>query len=75
MTWLEIFGWFMAFSIATSLFYRKGVKAGIKHAMMTLNLEQHQVEKLDKELEKDSYDLAMESIKEELSSKNDKLLN
>ena len=75
MTWLEIFGWFMAFSVATSLFYRKGVKAGIKHALLTLELEQHQVEKLDKELKKDSYDLAVESIKEELSSKNDKLLN
>ena len=75
MTWLEIFGWVMAFSVATSLFYRKGVKAGIKHALLTLELEQHQVEKLDKELKKDSYDLAVESIKEELSSKNDKLLN
>ena len=60
MTWLEIFGWVMAFSVATSLFYRKGVKAGIKHAMMTLNLEQHQVEKLNKELKND--DVAMKTI-------------
>ena len=50
----------MAFSIATSLFYRKGVTAGIKHAMMTLNLEQHQIEKLNKELKND--DVAMKTI-------------
>ena len=60
MTWLEIFGWFMAFSVATNLFYRKGVRSGIKHAMMTLNLEQHQIEKLNKELKKD--DVAMKTI-------------
>ena len=57
MTWLEIFGWFMAFSVATSLFYRKGVSAGIKHAMMTLNLDQHQIEKLNKELKKNSLEV------------------
>jgi len=60
MTWLEIFGWFMAFSVATSLFYRKGVKAGIKHALKTLELEQHQVEILNKELKND--DVAMKTI-------------
>ena len=60
MTWLEIFGWFMAFSVATSLFYRKGVSAGIKQAMMTLNLDQHQIEKLNKELKND--DVAMKTI-------------
>ena len=74
MTWLEIFGWFMAFSIAASLCYRKGVTAGIKHAMITLNLEEFQIEKLNKELKKDGYDLAMEAFKEDLST-NDKLLN
>ena len=63
MTWLEIFGWFMAFSVATSLFYRKGVKAGIKHALMILDLDAHQIEKLNKELEKDSHDVAMKSMK------------
>ena len=63
MTWLEIFGWFMAFSVATNLFYRKGVRSGIKHAMMTLNLEQYQIEKLNKELKKDSHDLAMKTMK------------
>ena len=60
MFWLEIFGWFMAFSIAASLCYRKGVTAGIKHAMMTLNLDQHQIEKLNKELKND--DAAMKTI-------------
>ena len=73
MTWLEIFGWFFAFSIATSLFYRKGVKAGIKHAMLTLNLEQFQIEKLNKELKKD--DVAMEAMKEDIKNSNKSLLN
>ena len=63
MTWLEIFGWVMAFSVATNLFYRKGVRSGIKHAMMTINLEQYQIEKLNKELKKDSHDLAMKTMK------------
>ena len=73
MTWLEIFGWFMAFSVATSLFYRKGVSAGIKHAMTTLNLEEFQIEKLDKELKKD--DVAMEAMKEDIKNSNKSLLN
>ena len=73
MTWLEIFGWFFAFSIATSLFYRKGVKAGIKHAMLTLELEQYQIEKLNKELKKD--DVAMEAMKKDIENSNKSLLN
>ena len=73
MTWLEIFGWFMAFSVTTSLCYRKGVKAGIKHALMTLELEQYQIEKLNKELKKD--DVAMEAMKEDIENSNKSLLN
>ena len=73
MDWLEIFGWFMAFSVATNLFYRKGVKAGIKHALTTLHLDHHQTELLNKELKKDSHDLAMTAGKE--YSKNETLLN
>ena len=60
MDWMEIFGWVMVFSLATNLCYRKGVRSGIKHAMMTLNLEQHQIEKLNKELKND--DVAMKTI-------------
>ena len=48
--WLEIFGLFIAVIMTTSLFYKSGVKAGIKHALMTLNLDRHQAEKLNKEL-------------------------
>ena len=73
MTWLEIFGWFFAFTIATSLFYRKGVKAGIRHALMVLKLDAYQTEILNNELKKDSYDLAMKAGKE--YSKNETLLN
>ena len=73
MTWLEIFGWFMAFSVTTSLCYRKGVAAGIKHAMTTLNLEEFQIEKLNKELKKD--DVAMEAMKKDIENSNKSLLN
>ena len=63
MTWLEIGLWSLAFSIATSLFYRKGVKAGITHALMTLNLDAYQTEILNNELKKDSHDVAMKTMK------------
>ena len=63
MTWLEIGLWTLAFSIATSLFYRKGVRAGITHALMTLNLDAYQTEILNNELKKDSHDVAMKSMK------------
>ena len=63
MTWLEIFGWALAFSVATSLFYRKGVKAGIRHALMTLNLDAYQTEILNNELKKDSHDVALKTMK------------
>ena len=75
MHWLDILGWFLAFSIATSLFYKKGVKDGIKHALKTLNLEQYQIEKLNKELKKDGHDVAMEAMKEEIKNSNKSLLN
>ena len=63
MDWLEIGLWSVAFSIATSLFYRKGVRAGIRHALMTLNLDAYQTEILNNELKKDSHDVAMKSMK------------
>ena len=74
MTLLEILGWVVAFWVATALSYKRGVKQGIKHSLRKLELEQYQIEKLNKELKKDSYDLAMEAFKEDLST-NDKLLN
>ncbi len=63
MTWLEVGLWSLAFSIATSLFYRKGVRAGIRHALMTLNLDAYQTEILNNELKKDSHDVAMKTMK------------
>ena len=67
MSYLEIIGWVIAFTVTTSLFYRKGVKAGIRHALLTLNLTEEQVEILNSELKKDSYDLARETTKEILN--------
>ena len=47
MTWLEIFGWFIAFSLVTNFCFRRGVKVGIKHALTTLHLDHHQTELLN----------------------------
>jgi hypothetical protein len=52
MTWLEILGWFLGISAVTNFCWFKGVRTGIKHSIMTLNLDEHQVKKLNKELEK-----------------------
>ena len=52
MTGWEIFGWLLAFSAVTNFCWYKGVKAGIKHSIMTLNLDAEQVETLNKELKK-----------------------
>ena len=75
MDWLVIFGLVFAFWVATALSYKKGVKQGIKHALMTLELEQYQIEKLDKELKKDTHDVAMEAMKEDIKNSNKSLLN
>ena len=74
MDWLVIFGLVFAFWFATALSYKKGVKQGIKHSLRKLELEQYQIEKLNKELKKDSFDVAMEAFKEDLSTQG-KLLN
>ena len=63
MDWLEILGLFVAFWFATALSYKKGVKQGIKHSLRKLELEQYQIEKLNKELKKDSHDVAMKTMK------------
>ena len=52
MSWLEIFGWLLAFSAVTNFCWYKGVKAGIKHSIMTLNLDTEQINKLNNELKK-----------------------
>ena len=63
MFWLEIFGWFVAFCLATSFWYRKGVRSGIKHALMILDLDQYQTDRLNKELKKDNRELSNEMMK------------
>ena len=63
MSWLEILGWCLAFTVVSNLFYRKGVKAGIKHALLKLRLEQDEVNLLNEELKRDDHDVAVETIK------------
>ena len=62
MTWLEIFGWFLAFGFTTSLFYRRGVRAGIINDLKKLNLDTYQIEKLNTELKKNNRTLAKETL-------------
>ena len=63
MSWLEIIGCAIALSIIISFTYRKGVKAGIRHSLLTLNLEQDQVQILGNEL--NSKDLSMKLMENE----------
>ena len=63
MTWLEIIGCIIALSVIISFTYRKGVKAGIRHSLLTLDLEQDQVQILSNELGKKG--LAMKLMEEE----------
>ena len=59
MSWLEIFGWLLAFSAVTNFCWYKGVKAGIKHSIMTLNLDSEQIDTLNKELNKSQNKLVL----------------
>jgi len=59
MSWLEIFGWLLAFSAVTNFCWYKGVKAGIKHSIMTLNLDAEQIDTLNKELNKSQNKLVL----------------
>ena len=74
MDWVEILGLVIVFWFATALAYKNGVVQGIKHSLKKLELEQYQITKLNKELKKNSYDLAVESFKEDLSTEG-KVLN
>tara|TARA_Y100000593_G_C4292042_1_gene328749 strand:+ start:1634 stop:1858 length:225 start_codon:yes stop_codon:yes gene_type:complete len=63
MNWIEILGWCLAFTVVSNFFYRKGIKAGIKHALLKLQLEQEEINLLNEELRKDPHDLSVETIK------------
>ena len=62
MSWLEMFGWFLAFGFVLSAFYSRGVRVGIEHALKTLNLNSIQIEKLNKELKKSNSTLTKEIL-------------
>ena len=50
MGWLEIIGCLIALSIIINLSYRKWVRAGIKHSILVLDLEQDQIQVLSNDL-------------------------
>ena len=62
MSWLEIFGWFLASGFLLSAFYKRGVRVGIEHALKTLNLNSIQIEKLNTELKKSNSTLTKEIL-------------
>ena len=62
MSWIEMFGWFLAFGFVLSAFYRRGVRVGIEHALKTLNLNSIQIEKLNTELKKSNSTLTKEIL-------------
>ena len=59
MSWLEILGWFFGVTAVTNFCWYKGVKAGIKHSIMTLNLDAEQIDTLNKELNKNQNKLVL----------------
>ena len=60
----ELIAWFIVLTIVSNLFYRKGIKAGIKHSLLKLRLTQDQIHSLNEELKKDGHDLSVETLKE-----------
>jgi hypothetical protein len=60
----ETIAWIIVLSVVSNLFYRKGIKAGIKHSLLTLRLTEDQVHSLNEELNKDDHDLSVETLKE-----------
>ena len=62
MSWMEIFGWFLASGFLLSAFYKRGVRVGIEHALKTLDLDSIQVDRLNKELKKDNNSLTKEIL-------------
>ena len=60
----DIIIWVLVVMVVSNLFYRKGIKAGIKHSLLKLRLTQDQVHSLNEELQKDGYDLSVETLKE-----------
>ena len=49
MDWWTL-GYIIILAIVINFTYRKGVRAGIKHSILVLDLEQDQIQVLDKEL-------------------------
>jgi|TARA_A100001011_G_C14294779_1_gene837958 hypothetical protein len=61
---IEIFGWLLLLTVVTNIFYKKGIRKGINHALLKLHLNQDQINLLNEELKRDSHDLAVDTIKE-----------
>ena len=50
---IEILGWLLAITAVSNIFYRKGIRKGIKHALLKLRLDQDQINLLNEELKKE----------------------
>ena len=60
----ETIAWLVGLFVVSSYFFRKGIRVGIKHSLLTLKLTEEQVQVLNEELRKDEYDLSVEALKE-----------
>ena len=61
MDWWTL-GYIIILAIVINFTYRKGVRAGIKHSILVLDLDSIQVNKLNKELKKDNITLTKEIL-------------
>lgn len=61
---IETLGWLLAITAVSNIFYRKGIRKGIKHSLLKLKLDQDQINLLNEELRRDGHDLAMDTLKE-----------
>ena len=61
---IETLGWLLTITAVSNIFYRKGIRKGIKHALLKLQLDQDQINLLNEELRRDGHDLAMDTLKE-----------
>jgi len=60
----ETIAWLVGLFVVSSYFFRKGIRVGIKHSLLTLKLTEEQVHILNEELNKKGYDLSSETVRE-----------
>ncbi len=60
----ETIAWLVGLFVVSSYFFRKGIRVGIKHSLLTLKLTEEQVHILNEEIKKKGYNLSSEAVRE-----------